>query len=81
MTLKIAIINLKFCFSYQAISLLTKSPDSLPHIFFITDGSFEEERNICSIMKNHVANHQPMQPRISTFGIGNYFTDANFPSS
>ncbi|KAM0953036.1 putative von Willebrand factor, type A, von Willebrand factor A-like domain superfamily [Dioscorea sansibarensis] len=56
----------------KAISLLTKSQDSLPHIFLITDGSFEEERNICSIMKTHVANHQPMQPRISTFGIGSF---------
>ncbi|KAJ0987493.1 hypothetical protein J5N97_005849 [Dioscorea zingiberensis] len=56
----------------KAMNLLSKSQDSLPHIFLITDGSVEDERNICITTKSHVGNHQPMSPRISTFGIGSF---------
>ncbi|KAJ0988484.1 hypothetical protein J5N97_006840 [Dioscorea zingiberensis] len=56
----------------KAISLLSNSRELLPHIFLITDGSAEDERDICSSMRNHVSNHQDISPRISTFGIGSF---------
>lgn len=56
----------------EAMGLLSKSRESLPHIFLITDGSVEGERDICCAMKTQVENSGSMAPRISTFGIGSY---------
>ncbi|KAM0936238.1 putative von Willebrand factor, type A, von Willebrand factor A-like domain superfamily [Dioscorea sansibarensis] len=56
----------------KAISLLSNSRELLPHIFLITDGSAEDERNICNSMRVHVTNHLRLSPRISTFGIGSF---------
>jgi hypothetical protein len=47
-------------------------------IFFVTDGSVEDERNICKTVKSSIANQESkISPRIYTFGIGpfcnNYF--------
>nr|XP_029123844.1 von Willebrand factor A domain-containing protein DDB_G0292740 isoform X2 [Elaeis guineensis] len=56
----------------EAIDLLSYAQDSAPHIFLITDGSVEDERDICSTMRTHVAKRGSMSPRISTFGVGSY---------
>ncbi|XP_008782726.3 inter alpha-trypsin inhibitor, heavy chain 4-like isoform X1 [Phoenix dactylifera] len=56
----------------KAIDLLFDARDSVPHIFLITDGSVEDERDICSTMRTRVANRGSMSPRISTFGVGSY---------
>ncbi|XP_039126198.1 inter-alpha-trypsin inhibitor heavy chain H3 isoform X2 [Dioscorea cayenensis subsp. rotundata] len=56
----------------KAISLLSNSRELLPHIFLITDGCVEDERNICNSMRVHVTTHLHISPRISTFGIGSY---------
>ncbi|XP_062087837.1 uncharacterized protein LOC133794562 isoform X2 [Humulus lupulus] len=55
----------------QALKLLAES-DSIPFIFLITDGSVEDEREICSIVKGYVTNGDSVCPRICTFGIGLY---------
>lgn len=57
---------------YQAIEMLSGIKKSLPIIFFITDGSVENERQICEVMKKQLKNQGPdVCPRIYTFGIGN----------
>ncbi|OAY76435.1 Inter alpha-trypsin inhibitor, heavy chain 4 [Ananas comosus] len=56
----------------EAISLLSRTRDSLPHIFLITDGAVEDERNICSTMRTQLTSRGSISPRISTFGIGPY---------
>ncbi|KAK9281392.1 hypothetical protein L1049_004292 [Liquidambar formosana] len=56
----------------QAIEMLAKSTDSIPLIFLITDGSVEDERHICNVMKGHLTNAESICPRICTFGIGSY---------
>ncbi|XP_010273856.1 PREDICTED: inter-alpha-trypsin inhibitor heavy chain H3-like isoform X4 [Nelumbo nucifera] len=56
----------------QAIEMLSKTCDSIPLIFLITDGSVEDERHICEVMKTKLKNRGSMSPRISTFGIGAY---------
>ena len=45
--------------------------NSIPHIFLVTDGAVEDERNICHTVRTHLANRDSIAPRISTFGIGN----------
>jgi hypothetical protein len=39
-------------------------------IFFVTDGSVEDERHICDVMKKHLASAGSVFPRIHTFGLG-----------
>ncbi|PON43600.1 Nucleoside diphosphate kinase [Parasponia andersonii] len=56
----------------QAIKLLAKTSDSIPFIFLITDGSVEDEREICSFVKSYLTNVETVCPRICTFGIGLY---------
>ncbi|KAL6648010.1 hypothetical protein ACP70R_012234 [Stipagrostis hirtigluma subsp. patula] len=56
----------------EAMALLSNSHDALPHIFLITDGSVDDERNICHTMKSQLSNRGPKSPRISTFGLGLY---------
>jgi hypothetical protein len=50
---------------------LANTKGSIPHIFLITDGTTEDERDICANMRTQIANSKPISPRISTFGIGN----------
>ena len=57
----------------QAMELFSSSPGSIPIIFLITDGSVEDERHICDVVKNHLTNEESIHPRIYTFGIGNHF--------
>lgn len=57
----------------QAMTLLRKSSDSVPLIFLVTDGSVEDEREICEFVKSYVTSGQSVRtPRICTFGIGLY---------
>ena len=70
-TCNVAVFPVSLCCFHQAIDLLSYAQDSAPHIFLITDGSVEDERDICSTMRTHVAKRGSMSPRISTFGVGN----------
>ncbi|XVF74300.1 hypothetical protein PTKIN_Ptkin13bG0099100 [Pterospermum kingtungense] len=56
----------------QAIKLLSDSSDSIPLIFLITDGSVEDEREICKVMKGYLTSGRSVSPRVYTFGIGLY---------
>ncbi|CAA7394968.1 unnamed protein product [Spirodela intermedia] len=56
----------------EAMHMLSKTTNSIPHVCFITDGAVEEERSICSTMRAYVNNKGSISPRISTFGIGSY---------
>ena len=52
--------------------MLSNTRGSLPMIFFVTDGSVEDERHICDAMKKRLASAGSVCPRIHTFGLGNY---------
>ncbi|MED6192530.1 hypothetical protein PIB30_011060 [Stylosanthes scabra] len=59
----------------QAMKLFQNSTasDSIPLIFLITDGTVENERQICNFVKSCVTNGQSAcTPRLCTFGIGLY---------
>uniref|UniRef100_J3LPN1 VWFA domain-containing protein n=1 Tax=Oryza brachyantha TaxID=4533 RepID=J3LPN1_ORYBR len=56
----------------EAIALLSSSNDALPQIFLVTDGSVEDERNICLTVKEQLATRGSKSPRVSTFGLGSY---------
>ncbi|CAM0873292.1 unnamed protein product [Alopecurus aequalis] len=56
----------------EALALLSDSHDTLPQIFLVTDGSVEDERNICHTVKTELTKRGSMSPRISTFGLGSY---------
>ena len=43
---------------------------SVPIIFLVTDGSVENERHICDVMRKNQTEKQSVHPRIYTFGIG-----------
>lgn len=50
--------------------MLSDAQSSVPIIFLVTDGTVEDERQICDMMKNHMTNGESISPRIYTFGIG-----------
>ncbi|XWS20054.1 hypothetical protein CRYUN_Cryun31cG0068500 [Craigia yunnanensis] len=56
----------------QAMKLLSDASESIPLIFLITDGSVEDEREICNVMKGYLTSGGSVSPRICTFGIGLY---------
>ena len=56
--------------TYQAVEMLSNTRGSVPMIFFLTDGSVEDERHICNVMKKRLANAGSVWPRIHTFGLG-----------
>ncbi|KAL5728559.1 hypothetical protein ACHQM5_001630 [Ranunculus cassubicifolius] len=56
----------------QAMEMLSSTGDSIPLIFLITDGSVEDERHICDVMRTRLADRGSMCPRVSTFGIGKF---------
>ncbi|RLN19147.1 uncharacterized protein C2845_PM02G23710 [Panicum miliaceum] len=56
----------------EAMTLLSNSHDALPQIYLITDGSVDDERNICHTVKTQLMSKGPKSPRISTFGLGSY---------
>ncbi|CAI8610970.1 unnamed protein product [Vicia faba] len=53
-----------------AIEMLSSAQSSVPIIFLVTDGTVEDERQICAQVKNHMINGESICPRIYTFGIG-----------
>lgn len=53
--------------------MFSKSGDSLPITFLITDGAVEDEKDICDAMKGHLMKGGLATPRICTFGIGKVF--------
>ncbi|KAL1207834.1 hypothetical protein V5N11_014004 [Cardamine amara subsp. amara] len=54
----------------KAVEMLSNTRGSIPMIFFVTDGSVEDERHICDVMKKHLASAGSVCPRIHTFGLG-----------
>ncbi|GFP91687.1 von willebrand factor a domain-containing protein ddb_g0292028 [Phtheirospermum japonicum] len=56
----------------QAINMFSKTGDSLPIIFLITDGAVEDEKDICDAMRGHLMKGGLNTPRICTFGVGSY---------
>ncbi|KAK4756876.1 hypothetical protein SAY87_007003 [Trapa incisa] len=56
----------------KAIEMLSDCHDSVPIIFLITDGTVEDERYICNVMKSKLSNGGSIHPRIFTFGIGTF---------
>ncbi|KAL3511600.1 hypothetical protein ACH5RR_024317 [Cinchona calisaya] len=58
----------------QALKMMSKSKsgDLISLIFLITDGSVEDERDICAVMKRQLMDGSLNCPRIHTFGIGSY---------
>lgn len=54
----------------EAMALLSSVHDVLPQIFLMTDGSVDDEHNICQTMKTELISRGPKSPRISTFGLG-----------
>lgn len=56
----------------QAFDMVGKTGESVPLIFLITDGSVEDEKDICNIVKDQLVDGGINCPRICTFGIGSY---------
>ncbi|RZC86082.1 hypothetical protein C5167_026755 [Papaver somniferum] len=56
----------------QAMEMFSNTFDSktIPLIFIITDGSVENEKHICELVRNQVTTRGWRFPRISTLGIG-----------
>lgn len=50
--------------------MLSGARRSIPIIFLVTDGTVEDERHICDVMKKNIINGESICPRIYTFGIG-----------
>lgn len=54
--------------------MLSGATQSIPVIFFVTDGAVENERQICEVMIKQLRNQgSDLCPRIYTFGIGKDF--------
>ncbi|CAI9760533.1 unnamed protein product [Fraxinus pennsylvanica] len=56
----------------QAIRMVSKTGAVLSIIFLVTDGTVEDEKDICHAMKSHLMKEGLTSPRICTFGIGSY---------
>ncbi|XP_062215389.1 uncharacterized protein LOC133915962 [Phragmites australis] len=56
----------------EAMALLSNSHDALPQIYLVTDGSVDDERNICHTVKTQLMSRGSKSPRISSFGLGSY---------
>lgn len=50
--------------------MLCNTRDAIPMVFLITDGSVEDERQICDAMSSLLTNQGSICPRVHTFGIG-----------
>ncbi|KAJ0701484.1 putative von Willebrand factor A-like domain superfamily [Helianthus annuus] len=59
-------------FVWRAIDMVGKTSESVPLIFLITDGTVEDERDICNMIKCSLVDGGMNSPRICTFGIGSY---------
>lgn len=61
----------------KALEMLSNSSSnssSIPIIFLVTDGTVEDERQICEAVKSYISSNRESicLPRIYTFGIGKY---------
>ncbi|KAG8079750.1 hypothetical protein GUJ93_ZPchr0007g3428 [Zizania palustris] len=56
----------------EAMALLSSAHDVLPQIFLMTDGSVDDEHNICQTVKTELISRGSKSPRISTFGLGSH---------
>ncbi|CAA0818694.1 inter-alpha-trypsin inhibitor heavy chain-related [Striga hermonthica] len=56
----------------QAIKMLSDSSNSIPIVLLITDGTVEDERNICGMVKSLLTSQKNVSPRIYTLGIGSF---------
>uniref|UniRef100_A0A2P2JZ20 Inter-alpha-trypsin inhibitor heavy chain n=1 Tax=Rhizophora mucronata TaxID=61149 RepID=A0A2P2JZ20_RHIMU len=57
----------------KAIEMVSNAQGSIPVIFLVTDGSVEDERHICDVVKSFLRGGGSVCPRLYTFGIGNEF--------
>ncbi|KAI4335191.1 hypothetical protein L6164_013861 [Bauhinia variegata] len=55
-----------------AIEMLSGARGSVPIIFLVTDGTVEDERQICDMVKKHMINGESICPRIYAFGSGSF---------
>jgi uncharacterized protein YegL len=62
-------IYIYIAFSFQAIEMLSNVRRSVPIIFLVTDGTVEDERQTCDMIKNKITG-ESIFPRLYTFGIG-----------
>ncbi|XP_021865385.1 uncharacterized protein [Spinacia oleracea] len=57
----------------QALKMVSHESNSMAHIFLITDGAVENERDICNVVQDSCGSKGKLPfLRISTFGIGSY---------
>uniref|UniRef100_A0A2P2JZ35 Inter-alpha-trypsin inhibitor heavy chain n=3 Tax=Rhizophora mucronata TaxID=61149 RepID=A0A2P2JZ35_RHIMU len=56
----------------KAIEMVSNAQGSIPVIFLVTDGSVEDERHICDVVKSFLRGGGSVCPRLYTFGIGSY---------
>ncbi|CAL1404596.1 unnamed protein product [Linum trigynum] len=56
----------------KAIEMVSNSSGAIPLIFLVTDGTVEDERHICEVIKSRQTFGGTISPRIHTFGIGLY---------
>ncbi|XP_076886872.1 uncharacterized protein LOC143536854 isoform X2 [Bidens hawaiensis] len=56
----------------KALEMVGKTGERFPLIFLITDGTVEDEKDICNIVKDKLMDGGLNCPRICTFGIGSY---------
>ncbi|GLT41848.1 hypothetical protein SLA2020_158820 [Shorea laevis] len=56
----------------KGMKLLADAKGSIPLIFLITDGTAENEKGICNMMKDSMTSTGSISPRVCTFGIGPY---------
>lgn len=49
---------------------MSKSSDSISLVFLITDGTVEDEKDICDLVKDQLSSGDLSSARICTFGIG-----------
>ncbi|XP_031399870.1 uncharacterized protein LOC116210185 isoform X1 [Punica granatum] len=56
----------------QAMKLLADTTDAVPLVFLVTDGTVENEREICNTVKRYLSSGPSVPPRFFTFGIGPY---------
>lgn len=54
----------------QAMNLLADTAGAIPLVILVTDGTVENEREICNIVKSHLSSGPSVPPRFCTFGIG-----------
>ncbi|KAI3789852.1 hypothetical protein L2E82_02656 [Cichorium intybus] len=60
------------CSLKQAVDLVGKNGEYISLIFLVTDGTVEDERDICNMIKFCHVDGGLSSPRICTFGIGSY---------